>query len=103
MTTRYLFPIEPTVGTQPIPKDSEDVLPHLSKTSSGSRKGLPPIHSGLSGAGKRRSGDAVQPAPGWNPGIGLPTGDPATSFGLASYKHYDVQLDWCEVRIPVSL
>jgi hypothetical protein len=73
------------------------VLPNLKKNRSSNRRSdnlLPPVSDGLGSLGRLPKAN-VQPS--WTPGVGLPLGDPSTELGLARYKHYDVQLDWCEV------
>jgi hypothetical protein len=83
-TTRFLFPEEsgrPGIVPTVLERKSAEV-PQIARNKLNSTS-LPPVKQACNG---RRLSDWTLPSA------------PTTPRDLAHYKHYDVQLDWCEVR-----
>lgn len=84
-TTRFIFP-EHHSGVKPIIEQEDAILPEITWGSRGSKATLPPV---------------IQRAPAskkWPPALPADHRD----LYLAHYKHYDVQLDWAEVRAVIT-
>ena len=95
-TTRFLFPEDPAQARAVFEARSA-LVPDISHTPGGAgtlsrasgSTSLPPVsRSKQQQVQSSRSGLS-----GWSPMV---TG--SEGINLAHYKHYDVQLDWCEVR-----
>jgi hypothetical protein len=98
-TARFLFPEHPAHG-RPVFESEAALVPSMpaqavrsSFRRSQDSASLPPV-------ARVKAGPAGQLS-AWTPMVA--TGDLGGNLlSLAHYKHYDVQLDWCEVRAPLA-